>query len=563
MGNKYVLAMYDIRGKQDFIFRTNKLQEIIGASWIIRDLFEDYLYESAEKFGKIFNFKRDDGQTSFSSEDFVKRVDPDNEENYIGEVVYEGGGNFLLLFRDMKIFKDVTYEFTKTVTEKIGTLRVLGTAIEIDGFENYPKNRKKLYSKHRINEAQESNISPWSCLPIVQVDRKTSQPLVDLSSVLSEADISKGIVNKIKKKGVNGKVSKESAVKLAKYYVEIDSINKKEDAERTKLERVFLRNEDILDNLVTEKGIDSKLAVIYIDGNNMGAKVQEITQKCKTKEYDDTITGLRSFSEETQRIYVEDGIKAALDKLNTNGDEKEFRIVVSAGDEINFIVNAHNSFDCAKNYLDYLRKQDGASACAGIAVFHSHAPYADVYRIAEEACESGKQKMKEAQFRKEVANEKGENDEVDAAASFIDFHICQGAIGTSLDEIREEENGRIISRPWLLWKESESKNSDTQIIDFEKMVKPKLKLLKEFSRTNIKGLAKAAKDSKVSLQMELNRMYSHSINEEQKKDGEKQKENKEKFDLLIKELDKDEEGVRGIIYDLALSYDLWFAGKEV
>ena len=132
-----------------------------------------------------------------------------------------------------------------------------------------------------------------------------------------------------------------------------------------------------------------------------------------------------------------------------------------------------------------------------------------------------------------------------------------------MDEIREEENGRIISRPWLLWKESESKNSDTQIIDFEKMVKPKLKLLKEFSRTNIKGLAKAAKDSKVSLQMELNRMYSHSINEEQKKDGEKQKDNKEKFDLLIKELDKNEEGVRGIIYDLALSYDLWFAGKEV
>ena len=44
-----VLAMYDIRGKQDFIFRTNKLQEIVGGSWIIRDLYKDYLYPAAKE----------------------------------------------------------------------------------------------------------------------------------------------------------------------------------------------------------------------------------------------------------------------------------------------------------------------------------------------------------------------------------------------------------------------------------------------------------------------------------------------------------------------------------
>ena len=33
MGNildKYVLAMYDVRGKQEFIFKTKKIKEIIG-----------------------------------------------------------------------------------------------------------------------------------------------------------------------------------------------------------------------------------------------------------------------------------------------------------------------------------------------------------------------------------------------------------------------------------------------------------------------------------------------------------------------------------------------------
>ena len=40
---KRILAMYDIRGKQNFIFRKGKLREVIGASWVIRDLFKDYL----------------------------------------------------------------------------------------------------------------------------------------------------------------------------------------------------------------------------------------------------------------------------------------------------------------------------------------------------------------------------------------------------------------------------------------------------------------------------------------------------------------------------------------
>ena len=32
MENQYVLAMYDIRGKQDYIYKSNKMKEIIGAS---------------------------------------------------------------------------------------------------------------------------------------------------------------------------------------------------------------------------------------------------------------------------------------------------------------------------------------------------------------------------------------------------------------------------------------------------------------------------------------------------------------------------------------------------
>jgi len=46
--NEYVLAMYDVRGKQDFIFKTNRVQEIIGGSEIIKNCFEDYLIPASK-----------------------------------------------------------------------------------------------------------------------------------------------------------------------------------------------------------------------------------------------------------------------------------------------------------------------------------------------------------------------------------------------------------------------------------------------------------------------------------------------------------------------------------
>lgn len=531
-GSQAVLAMYDVRGKQEFIFRTNKLQEIVGASWLIRDVFKDYLFPVAKGYEEtegIYSYGKDE---MFSADAFVNRI---NNGKNIGEVVYEGGGNFIVLFKDEDTFKEITYRFTKKIMEEVGTLHVLGTCVRVENFSDYAADRKRLYRQHHINEAQESNISPWSCLPIVQVDRKNSQPLVEYD--FCGKGFTPDIQGKILQKGVNGKLTKESIAKLIKYYSEKKKIDEKAKENLSESEiSLYGNNENILDNLVTEKGTDSQLAVVYIDGNNMGAKVQAATSNAKS--YEESINILRKFSQRTQKIYVDEGAEHALKGLQS------FRLVVSAGDEINFIVNAHDAFKCARQYLDYLKdfKEDGASACAGIAVFHSHAPYADVYRIAEEACESGKQKMKKAGLDR---------------AAFIDFHICQGAIGVSLEEIRAEENGDTISRPWLMWSDSTANDGSEPVTDYEHMVRPKLEFLKKFARTNVKGLISAAKEGLVPLQMEINRMYGHAKEDDKKK-------YKKEWEELTKEIGEKETGedVRSVIYDLALAYDLWFIREE-
>ena len=46
----YVLAMYDVRGKQNFIYRSTHIKEIIGGSDIIRTIFQRELYSVAKEY---------------------------------------------------------------------------------------------------------------------------------------------------------------------------------------------------------------------------------------------------------------------------------------------------------------------------------------------------------------------------------------------------------------------------------------------------------------------------------------------------------------------------------
>ena len=115
----YILAMYDIRGKQDFIYKSSKIKEIVGASYMIRDCFDDCLFPAAEDCSEkgIFSYRRkDQGEDSddFTVENFEKRL----EEGYIGEVIYDGGGNFFVLYRDAVIYKEVNRRFYHNLLEK-------------------------------------------------------------------------------------------------------------------------------------------------------------------------------------------------------------------------------------------------------------------------------------------------------------------------------------------------------------------------------------------------------------------------------------------------------------
>ena len=553
--SKYALAMYDVRGKQEYIFKTNKLKEIVGGSCIIRDCFKEYLFPSAEEYMRrkakkegiplsddevcgIYNYNDPKKEPEYISEinkgkEFSQKAfermmqDEKCAARYAGEVVYEGGGNFFVLYKDKETCIEINKIFTRKLLKELYTLKVLCTYIELEnGLVNFIEDRKKLYEKHRISEAEESVICPVNTLPFVQVDEVTSLPLTKYNE------------------NTRKKVSTEAEAKLAKH---LDVYNEK-------------YGEKDLDKLVTRKGEESLLAVVYIDGNNMGAKVQNVLGR--ETSYDQCVKKLRETSEFIQKNYVEDRIKdidQMLEEKAKKGKKKAGkRLVVFAGDEINLICNARDAYDIAKTYLKGLHQvswkdsTEPCSACAGIAIFHSHAPYAQAYKIAEECCESGKTRMKKLEKARE---KEGKSKEV----CYIDVHYCQKGIGMSLDDIREKEVGGLISKPWLLDMEDEKNTTskmpeDITIMEIEKVVEA-LQMIE--SRTNVKDLAVAAKLSEGAFNLEMRRIYAHQSDEDIKRRMKEifVQEDREEFGQKYKKY-------RKMIYDIVIVYDLWFRKEE-
>lgn len=502
----YALAMYDVRGKQEFIFRSPHIKEIVGGSAIIRDIFKDYLYPQAEQYDGSRGIYH--GEEAFTEDGLRKHME---EENYIGEVVYEGGGNFLLIFRTEEICKEITYRFTREVMKATSSLKVLCTYITGLDFQDWNGDRRRLYGQHRINEARESVIRPYASLPIVQRDYRSSQAIVDVIAVTYHNG-----------RKIDKEVSRESKAKYAKY--ELESKDHKIDQWTM-----------VLDDIVEERGRDSHLAVIYIDGNNMGAKVETCCQGLKS--YEDCVKALRSFSAIIQTAYIDKRkkeIENYLEEKYKFRKKKAGRLIIGAGDEINIICRASDAFDIARIYLDNLDKDEtgkaygGHSACAGIAIFHSHAPYADAYKIAEECCESGKNYMKEKKSKH---------------ASLLDFQYCQGAIGTDLESIRKDEIEHRISRPWRICGTIEHTDADKASIEHVGQV---WSFLKELGRSNVKGLAEKAFLGEIEFQMELARIKAHMS------DGDAFK--------YVEQLNP--KLCRKLIYDMVIMYDLWFKGEE-
>lgn len=226
-----------------------------------------------------------------------------------------------------------------------------------------------------------------------------------------------------------------------------------------------------LEKLGGNKDDNNFIAVVHIDGNLMGKKVQENDKELRKildgisdpeKKLDMYREKKQEFSEKIDKLFkgAYSDMQNVVKKQVENGDLKDLsleevvngekqinfpiRRIITAGDDICFVSEGRIGIECAVEYMKALWKRSKGenSACAGVAIVHQSYPFYKAYEIAESLCSSAK-KYNASLDKEGCAN-----------ACAIDWHIEYGEMYGGLDEIRKhyvDADGKsILARPYFV-----------------------------------------------------------------------------------------------------------------
>jgi len=471
MEEKEVLAMYDVRGIQKYIYRTLKLKDAMGASALIEDIITDALRYACNRLD-IKNC-----ELNWYDDNGVLRYKKSNNKDIT--VLYIGGGNAFVIFKCRTLCVEINKHMSKYIIEQTYSLQ-LAVAI-VDKTENYQNDYKSIYREMNRIKSDMTVSKPLSALPIMKTELKTGFPAINILSYKEKID----------KKRIETNVSKETYLKILKKNKE----NEEDDIDK------------ILDNYA-KRGDDSRIAVVHIDGNNMGLRIRKLIEN-KT-DYEDAVNEMRKISYNIKHSYLDtfEDMKKKFEKENDDKIKRFVRKIIVAGDDITYVCNAYIALDTVKYFCNKISKltmnrdkndvvitqkdinEYGFTVCAGIAFIRSHFPFNVGYEVAEACCDSAKDMAKarknKAYFKikdgvctdievKEYEKHLKENAEGERVLSdgyfekvgnFVDFQICKNVQCMDLEQTREKEyitsNGEnLMLRPYYIeMSESVENNSD-------------------------------------------------------------------------------------------------------
>lgn len=417
-----VLAMYDVRGIQKYIFRTAKVKDAIGASAIVEKIIEDALEYAVDKLKLTADLQwfNDDGIVPYRSGDQDVQV------------LYVGGGNAYIICRDRELCLQINRHMAKYVIEHTYSLQLAAAMTDVTG--DYAADYNNLMNDMNDVKANMVMSKPLGALPVMKLELKTGYPV---SAESAEDESTESLL----KKETDKKVRNEVGVSIKKF-----------------------------DNYATKKGVDSTLAVVHIDGNNMGLRIRKVVSDIH--DYEQAVNKMRRISYNISSSYqkVFEGMQtffnenAGRHKAYKEKETDNFILkVLVAGDDITYVCNGQiaiatveyfcrNITDyaliepettdpaaCERNLKDY-----GFSVCAGIAYIGSHFPFHVGYEVAEACCESAKESAK-----------KKENKDGERIGNWVDFQICKNVQAKDLKAMRNREyvtsrGESLLNRPYFI-----------------------------------------------------------------------------------------------------------------
>ncbi|MCL6459479.1 MAG: hypothetical protein K6T85_15890 [Gorillibacterium sp.] len=420
----YVLALYDISGIQNYIFASSRLKENVGASLIVGQV----LLELPKVIHDVFQNRSGRVLTDWEEASaFQIRTEADVQ----AEIIYNGGGSAIVAYRELSFCNEVTIALAKRVLEVSYSLTLAAACIETE-FVNYVCDRTKLGEKLEQAKARMSRQHPLGGLPITEQEGIGGLPVThrllgeNLSSV---------------------QYLKRSAGEQDNNEQEIIHQKQSGEGQNSRVKDQFLKNNPFpdgfsyaveMDDLISSENEDGYVAVVHIDGNNMGKQLQEILNRCA--DYEDSVKTIRTLSKTISTKYREIFTMLALEthRQLTEEDSDSFQLktrnrlkiipirpLIIDGDDITFICNARLGVPLAAAFLRCLEGIHdpnfglSLSACAGVALVHGHFPFNLAYEIAESCCKNSKKKRKEA-----------------GTSGYLDFHLVRGSYLQDMEQLR-------------------------------------------------------------------------------------------------------------------------------
>lgn len=470
---RYTLTLLDTSGIQHYLFSTNNLRQNAGASYLADCATRKWVQSFLPEPHNVTDL--DDMKNPFNG----RMIEKDGLQ---AEVLYAGGGNTAILFQDIR----AAQKFARQLTSKI-LMDAPGLTLSLVHHEFDWANEPLGGESGIVARAFET-------LAKVKQHRTVSHPILGLGVTSRCVFTDQPAVDYDKD---NRPVSAETWAKVANEYGNNPSL----DYAYSRLVNTFFKKHSDyrpardFDDLGRTSGESSYVAIVHADGNGMGNRIAALRERFpdphQNREY---IATIRAFSNSIrQAAYIAlratvDRVAESVEKMEVEKDGKTsiaykiagqvelakprnfhiwerrdanyyllpIRPLVFGGDDVTFVCDGRLGLSLAAFYVQEFSRQilsDGLPAyCrAGVAIVHSHYPFAPAYNLAERLCESAKKSIN--QWKAQSGAD---------GFSAIDWHYAVGGLVLGLSAVRQREytslegtgnkkrTGDLLMRPLLL-----------------------------------------------------------------------------------------------------------------
>lgn len=364
-----MIVVFDTDRIKEYVFATNKLKEIEGASAILNYLNQVRMEEEVRRVCGNNNFTKiyaDGGGAAFEV--------PDGEEEKVITAVKE------LYARETNGGASITGVKYQMVGSNYN-FREISEAIR--------REKETKLAERRINEGSVSQVS----LPHMR--------FCDSCGINYATEVIKNPDSKEEEEWL-------CPVCLKKRNFLASSVGVKSLDETIRQSMVTCKDTPIAQSFddIASKGSLSKdgyLAIIYADGNGIGKKMEEIK----------SIHELKSFSEKMNKAMYNAVANAIEDTLNNakKFEKLPFKVLLLAGDDLVLSINADLAFPVAVKIAENFEKATNLSLSIGMVISHKNFPFKQALNYATSLLSYTKKKRAEINVLQQKS--------VDSMISFI------------------------------------------------------------------------------------------------------------------------------------------------